>query len=100
MTITLKALNAGNRTGDKVDVYRLEGVSKTLVGTIRRGEVYDVPIYFSANQEVSYQFIPHHVDEDEYLGEPQVLVCDSPRIQPERPKDMPRPDPPPRPIRD
>ena len=70
MTTTIRAINAGNRLGDKFEVY-LEG---EYLRTVKRGEMFDITGYTGKN--LRFESVNDH--ESPLVGNVQITVTDPP----------------------
>ena len=84
MTIFAKIVNAGNRTADRLLIKRRATKHDKETGDIRewipiknigRGEILDLTKFL----DCEIKFETQHFDNDEWAGEPNVLVIDLPK---------------------
>ena len=73
MTMHMKVVNAGNRSSDQIRVYH--ATTGELLLTIKRGDVMDLTRHLG----VPLRFEAVYDHDDEWVGEPHILVADPPK---------------------
>ena len=78
VTMKAQAVNLGNRTGDVLQVERLGADGVPLeTNTVRRGDRIDVEAHYDKGSVYRFTAVPGA--DDQWAGNPQVVVVDAPR---------------------
>ena len=80
MTAQARMVNAGNCTKDKLDVVRMtsDGAEHTI---LKRGEILDLGRFVGADYDTAPMIKLVTLHDGEYVGEPQILICDLPKSE-------------------